>query len=250
VLACKKIEQPEMAQLNKECECAKEVSADFKIIELEDSPQFNPEGVETDTICRERGVRFVASESDAEYTWYIGSEILTTQTVGRYFNSDLINQNISIALVVRKKPNLICFPTDDGYDSIVKYMHVSPRPFLVMPDTAYFTPTAGTYRVKGPHLADSFEVAFWAVPHFSGLNYNYKIFNYDGLGSSCENQNANIDAFTYRKAWLVDVGFPCNYFRGNIHRRLNGIIEMNFLYSTDGTSSNIVSRTYYGRKIN
>jgi len=247
-LSCRK-EKPAFDLSDKDpCSCSSEVSAEFKIIELEDSPQFNPIGTETDTICRERGVYFIANEDDAEYTWYIGSEILHTKQVGRYFNSDWINQDIPISLVVRKDPNLTCFPNDDGYDSVVRLMHVYPRPILIPQDTVYFTPTAGTYRVKGPHLVDSFDVTFWSVPYLGG--YSYKIFNFDGLGSSCENPNATIRAFTYRQVWLDGVGFPCKYFRGDIHRRLNGITEMNFRYSVDGTSSTIVERTYYGRKLN
>jgi hypothetical protein len=124
-----------------------------------------------------------------------------------------------------------------------------------MPDTAYFTPTAGTYRVKGPHLVDSFDVAFWAIPHIvsGGTLYSYKIFNYDGLGSNCLNSipvyQVRIKAFTYRKVWLGYVAHP-DYFGGTIHRRLDGVTEMNFTYSLDGTSANMVNRTYYGRKIN
>jgi hypothetical protein len=249
-IACKK-EKPELNVSDHDpCSCASEVSADFKIIELEDSPQFNPIGTETDTICRERGVFFRANEDNAEYTWYIGSEILNTQQVGRYFDNTWANQNIPITLVVRKDPNLTCFPNDDGYDSVVRYMHVYPRPIMIPQDTVYFTPTAGTYRVKGPHLVDSFDVTFWAVPSIGGFSYSYKIFNFDGLGSSCENPNADIGGFTFRQVWLDGVGFPCNYFRGDIHRKLNGVTEMNFRYSLDGTSSNIVERTYFGRKLN
>lgn len=254
VLACRK-EKPQFDLSDKDpCSCAQEVSAEFKIIELEDSPQFNPIGTETDTICRERGVYFIANEDDAEYTWYIGSEVLHTKQVGRYFTSDWINQDIPITLVVRKDPNLTCFPNDDGYDSVVKLMHVYPRPILIPQDTVYFTPTAGTYRMKGPHLVDSFDVTFWATPHLaSGVDYSYKIFNYDGLGSNCLNSNPStqvrINAFAFRQVWLDNVGYP-QYFRGDIHRRLDGITEMNFKYSLDGTSSTVVERTYYGRKIN
>jgi hypothetical protein len=248
LFACKK-EKPDIMQPIDPCACASEVSADFDIIELERMIQFNPIGTLTDTIIRNANVIFRAHEENAEYKWTIGSENVTTQEVIRKFTDAWVGLNIPITLVVNKTPNSTCFPDDDGYDSVVKIMHVSNRPIMDYPDTVYYTSLAGTYRVKGPHLVDSFEVTFWASPRLgSGVGYMFNVLNFDGHGSNCVG-SAVLSKANYRQAWSGGGGFACKYFLGDIHNRLDGIVEMNFAYEID-TPMVATNRTYYGRKIN
>jgi hypothetical protein len=185
VLACKKIEQPEMAQLNQECDCAKEVSADFVMEEIfcYQCPVDDPDKffTVTDTIFSDKNVRFRALESEATYTWYIGNEILTTNSFARYFGNQLAGNQIPISLVVKKKPNNICFPQDDGYDSITKILYVGNNPndmdtFLI----------EGTYRMKSPHLPDSFDVVLDVVRGQSTQEPDYilHVYNLDGQGTN------------------------------------------------------------------
>lgn len=141
VSSCKK-EQPQPdTSLN--CDCAKEVSADFKMGE-----KFGNQFVELDTIAMPIDyadgdpanfdyfntvlVYFSANYPNAlSYEWQIGnnSTVQTTKDVSLYFN-DTVN-HLPVRLIVHAKPNLICFPGDDGVDTIVKYLtikHMPPDP--------------------------------------------------------------------------------------------------------------------------
>ena len=85
LFACKK-EQPALRSLEEDCGCAKEVSADFV---MEESTYFNTSWeklTETDTIFMNKNVQFRALENNAEYTWYLGSEVLHEQSFYRYFD--------------------------------------------------------------------------------------------------------------------------------------------------------------------
>src|SRR5690554_4902010 len=105
--ACKK-EQPEILNAEDPCECANEVSADFKI--EESSGTVLQYLTETDTVFKNKRVYFTAQEDDATYTWYIGIEEFTDQSVFRYFDDTWAGTNIPITLVVEKEPNAACFP--------------------------------------------------------------------------------------------------------------------------------------------
>ena len=108
------------------CDCAHEVSAEFYIEEMTTpNPNF-VKYTDTDTIYADKNVRFRAKENDAEYTWYIGAEVLTTQEVTRYFSSATAGQTITVSLVVKKNPNTICFPNDDGKDSLSRTFFIVP----------------------------------------------------------------------------------------------------------------------------
>jgi hypothetical protein len=103
------------------CFVQSEVSADFIIEYLFPS---GPTWKEEQSHIWNREIRFTAIEQDANYTWYLGSEIIADKTFIRDFS--LINSGtiINPILVVNKSPNLDCFPSDDGQDSIGKQLTV------------------------------------------------------------------------------------------------------------------------------
>ncbi len=139
--SCRK-EQPSMNE-NNNCDCAKEVSANFQMGE-----KFGEEFVELDTIAmpisyydgnpanfgyqNDVYVYFSANIKNAiSYEWQVGANSITqsTKDFGLYF-SDTIG-TIPVRLIVHAKPNLICFPNDDGVDTVVKYLtirNVQPDP--------------------------------------------------------------------------------------------------------------------------
>lgn len=225
VYSCKK-EKPVVPETKDPCECAREVTADFTMEELT-YPGVNGEYTETDTILKEKNVRFTALLEDAEYTWYMGVEELDTREVSRYFDQSLSGSNLSITLVVKKEPNKLCFPDDDGYDSITKILHVSQYPYVDGQDLILGS-IEGTYRMKSEHLPDSFDIDFYATLNFQG-EHMFNITNYDGQGSDCINQ-ARQSGRNYRQVWTSDgTGVQvCNYLRGYIHNRMDGVAEMEF----------------------
>ena len=124
VFACKK-QQPQINEdIKNPCDCAHEVSAEFKMEETgglfttyEGNTQYM---TETDTAYSNRVIWFTAKEEDAEYTWYIGAEVIHEKQFYRIFDHSVAGQTLPMTLVVKKSPNTKCYPNDDGYDSITK----------------------------------------------------------------------------------------------------------------------------------
>ena len=229
-----------------DCSCAKEVSADFTMEESGYFLDFEQYYTFTDTIFKNKRVKFSALEMDAEYTWYIGSEILHTQSVKRFFNDTWAGQDIPITLVAKKKPNRICFPNDDGKDSITKILHVST--FFQESETDFTSGSLeGVYRFKSDHLVDSFDVTFYYSKNTSIVQWVLVNFeNYDGMGSNCYDNNG-VDAGNYRQCFIINRGY-CELMEGNIHNRVDGTATMDFkLYYPN--HPNYKQYHYKGRRI-
>jgi len=142
--SCKKV-QPKMADAKNPCDCSQEVSANFKMGEM-----YGDNFIELDTIIMPINyqdgkpanfiylntvyVYFSANIKNAEsYEWQVGNNSIkqTVKDFGLYF-SDTIGP-IPVQLIVHAKPNLKCFPNDDGVDTIVKYLsikHKTPHPLI------------------------------------------------------------------------------------------------------------------------
>jgi hypothetical protein len=248
VTSCKKA-QPPMSVLNQGCDCATEVSAAFTIEEMTTgNPNFNW-NTETDSIFGNKNVRFYAEENNAEYTWYIGSEIINTREVKRYFPNSLVGQTIPISLVVKKQPNLICFPNDDGYDSITNYFTVAQLSLYENYDTTFLE---GAYRMKSPLLPDSVDIVIDYKVYAGGMNRCFDIYNYNGLGSNIINV-LNIQGLNYRQFWNYGGnGSFTNHFEGDVHIRQDNIVEMNFEeieYDGSGGIEYEKKYLYRGRKL-
>lgn len=72
--------------------------------------------IDTDTLIFTSDVTFSAFEENAEYEWHLGTEIIKDKSFTRTnFPPD---QNIYVKLIVRKEPNTLCFPDDDGIDTL------------------------------------------------------------------------------------------------------------------------------------
>ncbi|PZE15820.1 hypothetical protein DNU06_16235 [Putridiphycobacter roseus] len=154
LLACKK-DQAEIAAFNKNCSCAEEVSAEFLI---ENVSNFSNYSVDTDSCHAGRNIRFTAIEENANYTWYIGAEVLTERSFVRFFPTDLAGQSIPISLKVEKTPNTICLPYDDGLDSTERFLGIAD-PYNSF--DFYNTPQPqweGTFRMKEEGGKDSVDI--------------------------------------------------------------------------------------------
>lgn len=68
---------------------------------------------------------FKAKETNAKYTWYLGSEIINDSVFVRDF-SRVPYGKYTIKLIVDKNPNLLCHPTDDGLDTLIKSFFIIP----------------------------------------------------------------------------------------------------------------------------
>ena len=245
ITACKK-EQPKLSEFNKDCSCATEVSADFAMKEV--ASHINARyRTETDTILYNKTVWFVPKEADANYTWYIGAEIITEKTFNRYFNGSLKGQTLPITLVVKKTPNNICLPNDDGYDSIVKYLTVSNKNY----EDVYDLPNhlfEGTFRFKdslGNHSEDSVDLDIELTNNefINGLVFGrrMKITHLGGQDSVVYFRNEYIN---YREIWI---GFGQFYKRARFKHATNGRVEFEM---EQGLAIERPSIYFIGRKLN
>lgn len=228
-VSCKK-EQPQPNNGLENCSCAHEVNADFTIEEMTtNNPNF-VEYTETDTIFAGKNVRFYAKEENATYTWYIGSEVLDSREVKRYFAETLAGQTITISLVVHKTPNLLCFPSDDGYDSITKSFVIADA---YNPTTFYNNQHTnprfeGVFRMKNENSADSLDITieFLATgesgPGAFSVN-RMLIYNLDGSGSLTICSYAS--SANYRQLWFELSG----YQGGTLHYKMDNSVELAFV---------------------
>lgn len=245
LFSCRK-EQPPMTALNKECNCAKEVSADFSIEEifgysLPVSEQFR---TEADMTFARSNVAFRAKEEGAEYTWYIGNEVLHDREVVRYFDDTWIGQTIHLSLVVKKKPNNICFPQDDGYDSIAKSFKIimssydANDPYGINRDTTFLE---GLYRVKSPQMNDSVDIVLdYRGEDNNGMSGILKLDVYNYNGSGANSINVNPVKRNYKEC------FSQGYLWGRFKVDINGVAIFDF---KDYNSGNEIKYYYKGRKL-
>lgn len=235
LLGCKK-EQPSLRDGLQDCGCAKEVSADFTMEEMTTSNPNIAKYTLTDSIYGEHCVRFTALEENAEYTWYIGSEILHSREVIRLFPNDLIGQSLPMTLVVKKKPNSICLPSDEGYDSIVQKLIVARSYENFYVDTNHLL--EGKFRLKATEQQDSLEIVINLYQSPDEQLYGIELYNYDGNGSN--SKTYNLDGRTYRQIWFD----MAPGYRVNLFHKMNGVVELNL--DGQGTKQ---SYHYLGRKI-
>jgi hypothetical protein len=247
VFSCKK-EQPEMNPLNQGCDCAEETSADFFMEEQSVNVPSVAFYTVTDSIQLNKNVRFRPKQDGGSYKWYIGSEILETTEVTRFFGTSTQGLTVPIILVHKKNPNKICFPNDDGYDSIVKYLTITSYPINNGSDVDYGS-IEGAYRVKSSHLPDSFDVEIQVINILGLPRVNF--YNYDGQGSNCLNQIEMEYGSNYKELFLLGgTGtLVCDYLQGSVKNKGNRNVEMNleFFYETH---PDFAIRKYVGRKIN
>jgi len=231
------------------CAGKKPVTADFKILEVLGPTQFlSAFKTETDNIIYNKNVIFEAVEEGAQYTWYIGEEVLNTKSFGRFFNTDWTGQTIPVTLVVEKEPNLTCFPSDPGRDSVTKFMQVfGACDYDNMPMN-------GTFRIAREMQTDSFDfsIQLYNNQHFQFTGcYTIDLLNVDGQGTDCIS-GTNMNIYTVhrnnrflKKDWGPDL---CFGFDMEAQLHLNGIFELTFKHYA-GMFPNYETRKFWGRKL-
>lgn len=235
-----------MTTLNEQCDCAEEVSANFIIEELSSTTMYGFY-TETDTSFKNKNIRFTALQDDAEYTWYIGTEVLTDQSFLRYFDNSTAGTDIPVSLVVRKTPNNVCFPNDDGYDSITKVVSIVSIDEI----TNGVYNMEGSYRLMAPHLSDSVDINlefYYAHPLINGNFHSVMVYNWDGQGAVCEGNFGGgmlVPLANYRE-FETEIVTNCGDLKLNMLRTMTNEIILNVQYR-----EGMVIKYYYykGRKL-
>lgn len=247
IVSCKK-EQPQLNTEEKDpCDCASEVSADFDILERHGFGGGNGPLIVTDNVLGRSGkeVRFRAKEEEAEYTWYIGTDVETDRETFKTFGLQWVGSTIPVTLVVEKEPNLVCFPNDDGYDSITKSFTIYDmchEPYLL----------EGTFRMAEENSIDSIDIdiEFKEYPPDNNC-YTADITNFDGQGSTCPGNYFEVSkSFRYMNEGGTNFQGPCHglgAFQAWLH--LNGECEMRYKYYLDDDINQEINKHLFGRKL-
>ncbi|MCU0442186.1 MAG: hypothetical protein MUE96_07285, partial [Bacteroidia bacterium] len=108
------------------CIDAKPTSAAFTIKEATvqqiNSPNLTDFLMDTDS-CYMSSIFFEATQADADsFIWQIGTEPQPRygKQVNVVFPDNLRGTNFNVRLIVKRKPNTRCFPTDDGIDTLTR----------------------------------------------------------------------------------------------------------------------------------
>ena len=134
-------------------------------------------------------VKFEAKETDADYTWHIGTETLHDRSFIRSFAAaSLIGQTIPVTLVVEKTPDLNCSPNDDGKDSLTRYFEVVDRCGSLLADTFV--------GVWDDTPLDTFELAIILLPDpwMQSCYDEIRFWNFNKQQSELQGQS---ESFTY-----------------------------------------------------
>lgn len=230
------------------CGCASEVSADFDILERHGFGGSNGELIVTDHVFGRNGkeIRFRAKEENADYTWYIGQDVETDQETYKTFDLQHVGSTIPITLVVKKDPNSVCFPNDDGYDSITKSFNIYDmcyEPYLL----------EGTFRMAQENSTDSIDIVidFKEYPPDNNC-YTADITNFDGQGSTCPGNYFDVSkSYRYmQEQGGTNLNGSCQglgAFQAWLH--LNAVCEMNYRYYVNGDINQEVNKKLFGRKL-
>jgi hypothetical protein len=85
--------------------------------------------IATDTAVAKKRVFFKAPKGYDSYAWYVDDLKMDNFYLQRDPTQFFLGfmypaKDVKITLVAKKRPNLACFPNDDGIDSITKYLQV------------------------------------------------------------------------------------------------------------------------------
>jgi hypothetical protein len=116
------------------CHDQEATSADFQTDCVVRRDKYKTITSQEDTFYLGTSIVFTALQEDAlSYEWKIGDDdrTFTEQEFSLDFNpSDsvsLFNRPVPIQLIVTRTPNTACFPTDDGIDTLTKYIYFVSR---------------------------------------------------------------------------------------------------------------------------
>jgi hypothetical protein len=252
LVSCRK-EQPGLDDTNN-CDCAKEVSAGFKMGQLYDGELIDLDTIhyyldyETDGSSSLNGNCYVNFSADLEnatsYEWQIGNNLGTqnTREFGIYFNDT--TGTIPIMLVVHSKPNTICFPDDDGIDTVVRYLTVHSRPVPYLTGTYVghntdapgqsFTITIDTFRYTTPDFDTYILYGIKNLPNgngFDGINWMNTV-SFSGAtesGDGLVQLTGPFNGFFDKKTRRITITYSARYYNADFSAILNELTNKTFV---------------------
>lgn len=185
---------------------------------------YNP-FVKKDSIIMGEILQFRSEFADTgryHHTWYIGSEVLHNYKEWRIFSNVPRPTYITISHAMRWVPNKLCFPDDDGYDSVTFTFKLAD--YYI--DIAAFGKYRMHYDTLGAKPTDSVDIEFY----FSWGSFR------DSIVPNPSYNKQKISSYTYRLK-----GFPVSLPDGRIFP------SQEFLLSNSLVISNTFMLFYIGQ---
>ena len=213
MMGCQGCKEPVMVD---PCEGVTEVTADFKMeysMGIDDYIQW----YEVDTICEVDMVRFSAVGKYDSIKWKVGLD--PREFTEKEFSLRFMEKgSVQIRMIGFRAPNLECFPTDDGIDTIFKQLTIVPREeslilgefdgyFQSEPDTPF---TMKIVRLYNSIWTPEFPKGCIKNPYFEGAfkwcTYR-RFFNNDGNGH-CQGSLPFVWGQYFNDTLRVDYEYP------------------------------------------
>ncbi len=193
VLSCSKCKDPECTDstnpdcpnyvevIQDPCAGSSEVSANFYFEMRSSIPSIEPAIWVRDTVCLAGPnirVRVNVLQDNATFVkWIVGADEYSSTEVQFSVSEDFIGQELPVTLIVQAPINSLCFPGDNGMDTITKYFTVKDQ---------CYADVFGTYRGSLEMAPlDSFELRIaphGCIDNISGMVY---LVNFDQQQDSC-----------------------------------------------------------------
>ena len=179
-------------------------------------------------------IRFRCLTEADRVIWVLGKDTVEKRQVERSFG--LPYGKYPVTLIVQAEPNLSCFPEDDGWDTLTRYVHLIPVCELNV---------FGTFKVLFDGQTDSTLVGIKAKeqnnPLDSCVETNFiELTNFDGKGSVRWDESY----FSYNHLYI---GSPIKESTLNVHTSYNAEKD---LVTVDAIGGRFLLGTHFkGRRI-
>ncbi len=206
------------------CEGINEVSADFIIEErVENDDGTMIYRATSGGVLVNSEIHLMALQNGLSYQWNIGADVILNQDHYFYFPEEFAGQTIPIQLIVEGPIDSICNPTDNGMDTITKYI------------TVYNwcdNPIYGTYKVAWDSAPqDSFILkVICDVESFNGIDVFVSNFTNTNQLDSCATHRIGY-GYSYLKVNTNLI--PCDLIRGEFWINSDDSFEAEYQFDID-----------------
>ena len=110
------------------CENLIPTSASFRMIQTLESRDIDKKKVlivrEVSSIIKDQFVTFESNNNHASYQYKVGSDAREWTSKSFFLSFNQVYKGLAITLIVNDIPNLDCFPSDDGIDTVTQLLDI------------------------------------------------------------------------------------------------------------------------------
>ncbi|MEN9639623.1 MAG: hypothetical protein RLZZ262_1492 [Bacteroidota bacterium] len=227
------------------CASSQEVSADFRIENRVGPSPAAAYFVESDGTCcfplptyGTSIIRLTANQDNLNYKWIIGSDTIYNQEYAFVFGAEFCGGTYPITLIVSGQADTVCFPNDNGMDTLTRMLAVVP---------GFENPIWGRYKVAwNDQPSDSFEVKLNIVSTVPD-DFDIYALNFANLGiqDSCP---VNYNALNYKYIALTSDFGSCRRVRGTFWINQDDSFEGDYQIDND-PEPGIENISYVNKKL-